>query len=40
MTLDDEVNFNSATICHICEKSLDWTSKKNPVVKDHCHFTG
>ena len=40
MTPDDEENFKHSTICHICEKTLDWNDKKNPVVKDHCHFTG
>ena len=39
MTPDNEENFKNATICCICEKTLDKTDKKN-IVKDHCHFTG
>ena len=35
MTEEDDQNFNSSTICHICEKDLG-----KDRVRDHCHFTG
>lgn len=38
MTAEDEANFLSASVCHICEKKLDRSTEI--VVKDHCHFTG
>ena len=39
---EEEKEFQSATICHICEEefSSDKKSKENFKVRDHCHFTG
>ena len=37
MTEEDECNFKSATMCHICKKDLDWMSKTNYPVRDHNH---
>ena len=38
LTKEEEKEFQSATICHICEEKL-FLDKKSKV-KDHCHFTG
>ena len=38
LTKEEEKEFQSATICHICEEKLS-TDKKSKV-RDHCHFTG
>ena len=38
LTKEEEKEFQSATICHICEEKL-FTDKKSKV-RDHCHFTG
>ena len=35
MTRKDEIAFQNAEICHICDKKLD-----NDKVRDHCHLTG
>ena len=35
MTRKDEIAFQNAEICHICDQKLD-----NDKVRDHCHFTG
>ena len=35
MTRKDEIAFENAEICHICNKKLD-----NDKVRDHCHLTG
>ena len=35
MTQEDWRAYNTATICHVCEKLLDGVS-----VRDHCHITG
>ena len=35
MTPEDEIAFQNAEICHICDKKLD-----NDKVRDHCHLTG
>ena len=42
LTDKEEKEFQSATICHICEEefSSDKKSKENFKVRDHCHFTG
>ena len=39
---EDQKDFKSATLCHICEKKLfrDNKTKKILKVRDHCHFTG
>ena len=39
---EEEKEFQSATICHICEEefSSDKKSKEIFKVRDHCHFTG
>ena len=42
MTKQDEINFQKATHCHICEKKYkpdDHDPNKEPV-RDHCHITG
>ena len=38
LTKEEEKEFQSATICHICEEKL--YSDKKSKVRDHCHFTG
>ena len=38
LTKEEEKEFQSATICHICEEKL--SSDKKLKVRDHCHFTG
>ena len=35
ITRKDEIAFQNAEICHICDKKLD-----NDKVRDHCHLTG
>ena len=35
MTRKDEIAFQNAEICHICDQKLD-----NDKVRDHCHLTG
>ena len=42
LTKEEEKEFQSATICHICEEKLSLDKKTNKFVKvkDHCHFTG
>ena len=35
MTSEDEIKFKSATICHICNRKLNWESEKNYPVRDH-----
>ena len=35
MTPIDQLNFNNATICHICKEALELNK-----VRDHCHLTG
>ena len=42
MTREDEINYEKATICHICEEELDEeTDDENyRKVRDHCHLTG
>ena len=37
MTDEDKRNFNSATVCHICEQEFD---PGDEPVRDHCHLTG
>ena len=39
---EDQKDFKSATLCHICEKDLykDKETGKILKVRDHCHFTG
>ena len=39
-TSDDAENFENSTNCIFCNKVLDWSSKKDCVVKDHCHISG
>ena len=38
MTPEDEMKFKSATICHICNRKLDWESEYNYPVRDHDHL--
>ena len=38
LTKEEEKEFQSATIRHICEEKL--SSDKKSKVRDHCHFTG
>ena len=41
MTIDDQIDYNNATHCHICEKELEDTDDENyRRVRDHCHLTG
>ena len=42
LTSQEENDFQSATICHICEKDLFKNKEKGRLLKvrDHCHFTG
>jgi hypothetical protein len=37
-TPENERLYRRATICHICQKPLDWESGE--VCRDHCHITG
>ena len=38
LTKEEKKEFQSVTICHICEEKL--SLDKKPKVRDHCHFTG
>ena len=38
LSKEEEKEFQSATICHICEKKLSMDKKSK--VRVHCHFTG
>ena len=40
MTEEDNINFLTSTICHICKEPLDHNDEKNQPHRDHCHFTG
>ena len=42
LTSQEEKDFQSATICHICEQDLfkDKETGKILKIRDHCHFTG
>ena len=43
MTKEDEINYEKATICHICEGEIsveDKDDKNYKKVRDHCHLTG
>ena len=40
MTHEAELNFLSATHCHICRKMLTPKNQKNSTVRDHDHFSG
>ena len=41
MTPEDEIDYEKATHCHICEGKLKKTDdKKEKKVRDHCHLTG
>ena len=42
LTPQEEKDFQSATVCHICEQDLniDEETGQIPKVRDHCHFTG
>ena len=42
LTPEEEKDFKSAKMCHICEKELLVCKKKGEIfkVRDHCHFTG
>ena len=38
LTNEEEEHFQTATVCHICEKPL--SPEKPSFVRDHCHLTG
>ena len=42
LTSQEEKDFQSATICHICEQDLKTDKETGRILKvrDHCHFTG
>ena len=42
LTPQEEKDFQSATICHICEQDLNTDKETGQILKvrDHCHFTG
>ena len=42
LTPQEEKDFQSATICHICEQDLNINKETGQILKerDHCHFTG
>ena len=40
MTQEDEIDYEKATNCHICEGKLKKTDDKDKKVRDHCHLTG
>lgn len=43
LTLEQQVEHNNATICHICEdenRPFDSTNKSASKIFDHCHLTG
>ena len=42
LTSQEEKEFQSATICHICEEKLSKDEKSKEIfkVRDHCHFSG
>ena len=42
LTPQEENDFQSATICHICEQDLNMDKETGQIfkVRDHCHFTG
>ena len=37
LTEDDEMHFECAQVCHICEQII---VDENDRIIDHCHFTG
>ena len=37
LTEDQQDHFNTATLCHICQKALTYVEKR---VRDHDHYTG
>ena len=41
-TAENKKDFQSATICHICEQDLNTDEETGQILKvrDHCHFTG
>ena len=41
-TAEDEKDFQSAKVCHICEQDLNINKETGQILKvrDHCHFTG
>ena len=40
MNCDDEFDYETSTICWLCEKEIDDNDPKNYKVRDHCHYTG
>ena len=38
LSKEEEKEFQSATLCHICEEKF--STEKKSKVRDHCHFTG
>ena len=42
LTLEEEKDFKSAKVCHICEQEFGVYEKTGEIfkVRDHCHFTG
>ena len=40
MTVQNEIDFQNSTVCHICERKFNEDNPLKEKVRDHCHITG
>ena len=40
LTTEEKIHYNKQLICYICKTEFNNNDKKQPKVKDHCHYTG
>ena len=40
MTVQNEIDFQNSTVCHICERKFNEDKPSKQKVRDHCHITG
>ena len=40
LTTEEKVHYNKQKVCYICKKEFDNNDKKQPKVRDPCHYTG